>query len=168
MGIADQLDKPGTSSRPGFFAEGAYECTVTGVRSQVSTDPAKPRGTEVIVVECMVGTSTNPAITPGETRCWVVAIEPNTKKGDDAINDVKCFIAAVMGVDPCNAPAVAAWEQQIAAKGQKVSGIWAFMISAANPFAGRKVRLSCREKPTRTGGKFTIHNWTPAVAGGVA
>jgi hypothetical protein len=162
----DALDKPGATSRPGFFDEGSFSCTVLGVRQQTSSDPKKPRGTEVIVVDCQVASSSNPAIKPGETRCWIVTIEPNCKKGDDAVNDVKCFMLAVLGVDPTQPAAVAAFEQTIAARTPplKVSAIWAQMTSAANPFAGKPVNLSCRVKPTTTGGKFTIHNWQPATA----
>lgn len=162
MGIFDSLNKPGTSSRPGFLAAGTYDCTILGVRSQPSNDPQRPRGTHAVIVDLQVATSTNPSIRPGEPRSWIAMIEPNDK-GDRALADVKCFLFAALGCDPQDANQVQAFEQRIVSQGSTVAALFDQMTGAGNPLAGKAIRVQCVERPTRGGGRFTAHTWTPAA-----
>ena len=167
MGAFDAMDRPGTDSRPGYLDKGSYLLSITSVRSKPSENPKAARGTNVVIAEFVVAESTNPNIRIGESRCWVSTITPDAK-GDRAAADVKCLLFAVLGHDPANRDAVAAFEGSLAAKGVKVSQLFAEMTGEANPLAGQRVRVDCSVKKTGAGGDFTIHSWKPANAAGVA
>lgn len=164
--IFDSMDKPGTSSRPGFLDAGDFDVTITGVRSKSSQDPTRPRGTVAIIVDMLVASSTNPAIPVGSPRAWVVTVEPNTDQGEKNLADVKCFLFACLGTDPQDKAAVTAREAELAAKGAKVSALFEQMTGEKNPLAGTRVHVSCKVIRTRSGGSFTQHTWTPARAEG--
>lgn len=163
MGAFDAMDKPGTDSRPGYLDAGSYLLTVTSVRSKSSENPKAARGTNVVIAEFVVAESTNPNIKIGDTRSWVSTITPDAQ-GDRAAADVKCLLFAVLGTDPSNKDAVASLEATLAAKGTKVSALFAEMTGEANPLAGQRLRVDCTVKKTNRGGDFTVHRWKPAGA----
>lgn len=163
MGAFDAMDRPGTDARPGYLDAGKYLLTITSVRSKPSENPKAARGTNVVIAEFVVAESTNPQIKIGETRSWVSTITPDAQ-GDRAAADVKCLLFAVLGVDPSNKLAVTDFEGVLAAKGTKVSELFAQMTAEANPLAGQRVRVECTMKKTNRGGDFTIHSWKPANA----
>ena len=141
MGVFDGIENvyaEGTSSLRQYFEPGFYTVAI----ERVFLHEKRLGGGKLFIVETQVLESDNPNIKPGEKRNWVQSLAMPS-----ALPRIKTFIGAALGLDP----------QDI--NGKVNASICNHAVSAENPLKGKKLTLTCINKPTGAGKQFTQHGW---------
>ena len=144
MGLYEEFDSVKPSSRPDYLGTGEHLLEVERIKENQGLTG------HFFIAELRVVESDNPTHKVGQTRAWVVRLEGKAKAS--ALADIKSFLAACHGFDPSSVEA----QTEITGK------VFKLAISEENPMEGNLVRASSREKPTKNGGIFTVHDWSPA------
>lgn len=143
MGVFDGIEHvsaEGASSRQ-YFVPGNYLVTIETVLLH-----EKRLGGKLFIVETTVNETDNPSIKSGEQRNWVQSLALPS-----ALPRIKSFIGAAHGLCP------RAQSQDINI--QITSAICEICVGPKAPLRGKKLRLSCVAKTTKTGKEFIQHVW---------
>ena len=135
MGIFDGIENvaaEGTSLRQ-YFEPGNFAVTI----DRVFIHEKRLGGLKLFIAETTVVESDNPTIKSGDKRNWVQSLALPS-----ALYRIKSFIESALQT---YSPIDAAYCEHV--------------VGPQNPLAGKKVRLTCTNKPTRTGKQFTQHMW---------
>lgn len=141
MGIFDGIEHvaaEGMSSLRQYFEPGHYTVAI----DRVFLHEKRLGGGKLFIVETTVLESDNPHIRPGEQRNWVQSLSLPS-----ALPRIKTFIGLAMGLSP----------QEINTKVTAL--VCEHSVSAQNPLANKKVKLTCISKTTRAGKQFIQHGW---------
>ncbi len=136
-----------------FDGAGEYETTILGV---VLKDTRKSG--PAVIVELQIDATSDPSRVPvGTKKGW---IQPLAKR-DTAFPNLLGFVAAALGFDA----SIAAHKQRIEAEiAPQSEGLLERAVGPEQPFAGRKVHVSCRLHKTKAGEIRTISDFRPSRA----
>jgi hypothetical protein len=143
MGVFQGFNEAQVGGKGVYFLDGLYQVEIQEVL--VKTSRKKDL---LYIVECKILKSTNAGRNPGMECSQVINL-----KHDAAMGNVKRFLAAAFGIDPENPEAITA-----AGVNEELAE---YSYSKSQPVKGRMVDLEAVTVPTREGGKFTVHNWSP-------
>jgi hypothetical protein len=147
MGMFKGLGQAKAQKGGNYFKDGQYEVEIQRVLARENKD-----GHDCFIVETKVVSSTNPEVPVGMECSQVVNL---TKHGRSAAGNVKGFLAAALGIDDA--------DNYQPENGQAVDQFWESQaedaISEEQPLAGVRMTLNVRTAATKSGGKFTHHNW---------
>ena len=129
-----------------YFDTGNYVVKIRAAKMVLSR-----KKDDLYTVECDVKESDNQAIRPGTMATW-----QTNAAYDSFLGNVKAFLAATNGADPSNEAELAATFPN---KGDAEAAA-EYSVSADNPLAGTWLNLNCVKKKTKSGGDFTVHNWS--------
>jgi hypothetical protein len=145
MGIFDGIEHvsaEGTSSLRQYFEQGNYLVTI----DSVFLHERRLGGGKLFIVETTINESDNPSIKAGDQRNWVQSFALPS-----ALSRIKSFIGAARGLCP---------KRQLKEINEEVTSVICNqVIGLDNPLRGKKLKLGCMNKLTRTGKEFTQHNW---------
>lgn len=144
MGVFDGIEHvsaEGTSLRR-YFEPGNF---VVSIQS-IYLFEKRLGGGKLFIIEAIVEESDNLNIACGEQRNWVQSLALPS-----ALPRIKSFIGAAMGLCP---------KRQLKDINEQVTAeVCNQAISQDNPLRGKKLKLNCISKITRSGKEFTQHNW---------
>lgn len=141
----EHVSAEGTSSARQYFEEGNYVVEI----NSVFLHEKRLGGGKLFIVETTIKESNNPRIKPGEQRNWAQSMANSY-----ALPRIKSFIGAALGLCP---------KRQLKDINAHVtSAVCDQAISPENPLRGKKLKLCCTNKLTRSGKEFTQHNWGAA------
>ena len=144
MGIFDGIEHvaaEGTSLRQ-YFEPGNYLVTI----ESVFLYERRLGGGRLFIVETTIDESDNPNIKAGEKRNWVQSFALPS-----ALPRIKAFIGAALGLCP---------SRQLNEINKKIgTRECEEVINQANPVTGKRLRLSCIRKITRSGKPFNHIQW---------
>jgi hypothetical protein len=127
-----------------YFLVGNYRVEILKVFTLVSR-----KKEDMVIVECKIHSSTNPARPAGSRASWVVNF-----KQDAALGNIKGFAQSCAKT---NLPKPAPGEPEpVITKADM-----AFIVSKDNPLAGTVLDLQCTNIETRAKSEFTLHTWLP-------
>jgi hypothetical protein len=153
MGMFDGIEtaKP-TESTP-FFLEGSYKVQLVECKSVVN------RNKEFLfIINGKILESTNPERKPGMLCGQIIKL--SGVGSDSGLGNVKAFVARALQLDPSNPEDMAEITSDFM-ETQVVSNIDPkTKLPRGNEFAGMVFALSCRNKLTKKGTNFTMHDWT--------
>ena len=137
-----------SSSRGGFFGEGAHKVELQRLKRIVSKNP-RTLGEIKYVIECVVLESTSEP--PGSRRAQIVR-----KEGYNALEHLRQFFE--FGAIPANAPEIDGVEPA-----WSVAYFDAAFGGDGAALEGLILGLDTEIVPTKSGGQFTIHTWRTAA-----
>lgn len=143
MGIFDGIEtvKP-TQSTP-FFLPGSYRVQLIECKTTINRNRE-----QLFIVNVKILESTNQERRPGTTAGQVIKL---TGKGSESgMPNVKAFIASCLDISPSDENSLKAITSKFVEED----------VIKNNSFAGLVMLLSCRLKTTKTGGTYTLHDWT--------
>jgi hypothetical protein len=118
-------------------------------------------GLENFITAATIVESDNPARTPGQTPSQVIKIRP--QHAATCYGDIKQNVGAMLDITnpdeylPPIQPGMTQEESTDAFWDRAVEAV----VSPMQPTRGKRMRLSCYHKTTKTGGLFTKHVWAP-------
>jgi hypothetical protein len=137
----ERVDAEGASSRQ-YFEQGNYIVTI----QSVYLFEKRLGGGKLFIVETIVDESDNPNIKVGEQRNWVQSFALPS-----ALARIKTFIGAAYGLCP---------SRQLQEINRQVTmQTCEDVVGPKNPLCGKRLRLTCTSKISRTGKEFTTAQW---------
>lgn len=119
-----------------YVIPGVYACEIQALKSGKARD-----GVPFFVAELLITESDNPQRPVGSMMSWMVKLSPAYL--DTALGNIKGFLATLADLP----------SSDIDEAGVEAA------VSAANPFADHKIRLSATEVKTKAGKPFTKVSW---------
>lgn len=151
MGLFDGIGQAQIGVGGVYFEPGEYEVEVVEVKAIMSR-----KRENLYIVAARILQSSNPDRPIGVKASWIVNM-----KQDAALGDIKGFLAACNGADASNEDEVARVLRD--EQGNDLTEAMAeYSVHEDQPLAGVRLHLITFQRPTKAGGMFTIHNWSPS------
>lgn len=156
MGMFDGIETARATESTPFFVEGTYKVAIVQCKAIVNRNREN-----LFVINAKILESSNPQRVPGMVCGQLIKL---TGKGSESgLGNVKAFVARALQLDPNSESDMKQITSEFMEK-EVVTGVDPkTKLPTGNAFEGMVFLLSCRNKETKTGGNFTLHDWTLAV-----
>lgn len=151
MGFFSNIDKASSDGSGGtYFDEGQHDVLVNEIKTVTQK---QGREDTFVIIDATIVESTS--MKKGVIASQVINIT-GAKYPQLALDNYKNFLKA--------AYTQAAIQEQVDAPDDIDEDLAEYACSEDQPLAGIRLTVNCTEKPTKTGGRFTKHNWVcPSV-----